>query len=602
MTPTSTIFGIARFDLLDVRADHGNHAANDVADGTDAGAAAAEPQAAAASNGAAEAAGERVVDGPDAAPDTDPVAESETDRRTESRRVEAARANGEPAGDGSAGDESAGGEPVGGAPGSIPPVVVPITGRDRFPRGRRARKPILIAVAAVIALLATTGGTLAAMAKTVTISVDGATQQVTTLSGTVDGALSAADVTVGKHDTLAPAGGADISDGSQIVVQRGRPFTVTIDGARRTIWTTATTVEEALAQLGQRASDFQLSANRSREIPLGGLTVTASTLHTVTLSTEPAPATAQATMILATADGAASGAPEELTTAAKTVGDLLAQQGIAVSADDRVSPNLDTPLSDGLAITITVLPTLNVGVGGSDPFTVISDAQTVGGMLARQDITLGKNDKVSPSTSTPLSDGMAVTVTRVSYTSSSRIVPIPQPADQKVNDSSLAKGTTQITQDGHPGKARVSYRTKIVNGKAGTPVETGRTTVTKAVPTVIHVGTYVAPPPPPPPAPSSSSGSSGSSAPQPSTSGGPGLAVWDEIAQCESTGNWHINTGNGYYGGLQFDIPTWLSNGGGQYAPRADLATKAQQIAVANTVYAHRGLTPWQCAYILGLV
>ena len=77
---------------------------------------------------------------------------------------------------------------------------------------------------------------------------------------------------------------------------------------------------------------------------------------------------------------------------------------------------------------------------------------------------------------------------------------------------------------------------------------------------------------------------------------------WDRIAGCESGGNWHINTGNGYYGGLQFDYSTWLSNGGGQYASRADLATRAQQIAVANVVYSHRGLSPWSCAYILGMI
>ena len=57
---------------------------------------------------------------------------------------------------------------------------------------------------------------------------------------------------------------------------------------------------------------------------------------------------------------------------------------------------------------------------------------------------------------------------------------------------------------------------------------------------------------------------------------------WDGIANCESTNNWSINTGNGYYGGLQFDIGTWLSAGGGAYAPRADLATREQQIAVAE--------------------
>ena len=61
-------------------------------------------------------------------------------------------------------------------------------------------------------------------------------------------------------------------------------------------------------------------------------------------------------------------------------------------------------------------------------------------------------------------------------------------------------------------------------------------------------------------------------------------AVWEKIAQCESSGNWQANTGNGYYGGLQFNQPTWLSNGGGQYAPRADLATKSEQIAIADRV------------------
>lgn len=71
------------------------------------------------------------------------------------------------------------------------------------------------------------------------------------------------------------------------------------------------------------------------------------------------------------------------------------------------------------------------------------------------------------------------------------------------------------------------------------------------------------------------------------------VATWDKVAQCESSGNWSINTGNGFYGGLQFDIGTWDSNGGGAYAPRADLATREQQIAVANKVADARGSSPW---------
>jgi len=68
---------------------------------------------------------------------------------------------------------------------------------------------------------------------------------------------------------------------------------------------------------------------------------------------------------------------------------------------------------------------------------------------------------------------------------------------------------------------------------------------------------------------------------------------WDAIAKCESGGNWHINTGNGYYGGLQFNQSTWASNGGKTYAARADLASRSQQIAVAEHLYARRGLSPW---------
>jgi nucleoid-associated protein YgaU len=68
---------------------------------------------------------------------------------------------------------------------------------------------------------------------------------------------------------------------------------------------------------------------------------------------------------------------------------------------------------------------------------------------------------------------------------------------------------------------------------------------------------------------------------------------WDAVAQCESSGNWAINTGNGYYGGLQFSQSTWAAFGGTEYAPRADLATKAQQIAVAERTLDAQGPGAW---------
>jgi nucleoid-associated protein YgaU len=68
---------------------------------------------------------------------------------------------------------------------------------------------------------------------------------------------------------------------------------------------------------------------------------------------------------------------------------------------------------------------------------------------------------------------------------------------------------------------------------------------------------------------------------------------WDGVAKCESGGNWSINTGNGYYGGLQFNQSTWNAYGGSSYAPRADLASKAAQIAVAERTLASQGVGAW---------
>lgn len=86
--------------------------------------------------------------------------------------------------------------------------------------------------------------------------------------------------------------------------------------------------------------------------------------------------------------------------------------------------------------------------------------------------------------------------------------------------------------------------------------------------------------------------------------GGGGLALsaqaaaatdgeWDSVAHCESGNNWSINTGNGFQGGLQFSPGTWRSHGGGEYAPAANMASREQQIAVAERVLASQGRGAW---------
>ncbi|MFE9427159.1 transglycosylase family protein [Kitasatospora sp. NPDC006697] len=79
-------------------------------------------------------------------------------------------------------------------------------------------------------------------------------------------------------------------------------------------------------------------------------------------------------------------------------------------------------------------------------------------------------------------------------------------------------------------------------------------------------------------------------------------STWDKVAQCESTGNWSINTGNGFYGGLQFTPSTWAAYGGTAYASSADQATKDQQIAIAEKVLADQGPGAWPvCSVQAGL-
>jgi Transglycosylase-like domain len=98
----------------------------------------------------------------------------------------------------------------------------------------------------------------------------------------------------------------------------------------------------------------------------------------------------------------------------------------------------------------------------------------------------------------------------------------------------------------------------------------------------------------PAPAPAPSQGTRAPApAPAPAPPPASGANDWDAVAECESGGNWSINTGNGYYGGLQFSASTWSGYGGNQYAPRADLATREQQIAVAEKVLAGQGRGAW---------
>lgn len=124
-----------------------------------------------------------------------------------------------------------------------------------------------------------------------------------------------------------------------------------------------------------------------------------------------------------------------------------------------------------------------------------------------------------------------------------------------------------------------------------------RTPLTLALATALltvlaPVAAHAAPPPP----------ASGPSARHAPSSCSDDQWPWGCVAKCESGGRWHLNTGNGHYGGLQFSQSTWKAFGGLKYAPRADLATRKQQIAVAREVIAVQGWQAWPvCAKRYGL-
>ncbi|HTH05652.1 MAG TPA: transglycosylase family protein, partial [Ilumatobacteraceae bacterium] len=117
----------------------------------------------------------------------------------------------------------------------------------------------------------------------------------------------------------------------------------------------------------------------------------------------------------------------------------------------------------------------------------------------------------------------------------------------------------------------VTVRTTVVDGKVVSTKKVSSTVTKAPVARIVLVGTKARPAAAPRTTSTRSTGSTGGSG------SGAGInlaraAMWDQIAQCESGGNWHINTGNGYYGGLQFLTSTWLAYGGGGFASRADLA------------------------------
>ena len=364
-----------------------------------------------------------------------------------------------------------------------------------------ASRPLLIAVAAVV-VLAVAGSTwgYSALSKSVTLTLDGESEQVTVFGGTVGDVLADQGVEVSDRDEVAPSVEDEIDDGTRISVRFARPFEVNVDGKSRTHWVTATTVSQALDQIGERYRGADLSASRGGAIDRDGMTldvVTAKKL-VVELGGEK---------------------PVKRTLTALTVRDALQDLGVEADRNDRIKPAADHVLRDGDRLVFT-----DIRVERKRVADEVVDHGTV-----------------------------------------------------EEKDPAMYEGETSVARVGRPGVRDVTYRIVYENGRVATKKVVKQRLKRRPVDEVVKVGTK---------------------APVANFAGG--NTVWDRLAQCESGGNWAINTGNGYYGGLQFSLGTWRAYGGTGLPSNASRAT---QIAIATKLRnASGGYGAWPgCAARLGL-
>jgi uncharacterized protein YabE (DUF348 family) len=195
------------------------------------------------------------------------------------------------------------------------------------------RRSLQVSLFAVV-LLGLIGGTLAFFVaqKSVTLTVDGQVRTVGTYAATVGEVLDDEGLEPAAHDVLLPAADQAIGDGDTVILNRARPLGLTVDGVSRQVYVTALSVDEALAQLGYRADDLVLSASRSERLPLDGMELTITTPKEIVLVSD--------------------GQQRVVTTTAATAGDLLAEQGIALSETDRTSLYLNQGLLNRMRLQV----------------------------------------------------------------------------------------------------------------------------------------------------------------------------------------------------------------------------------------------------------
>jgi uncharacterized protein YabE (DUF348 family) len=275
---------------------------------------------------------------------------------------------------------------------------------------------------------------------------------------------------------------------------------------------------------------------------------------------------------------------------ATSVTSALGQIGLRLGGSD-LSVSRSAGISrSGLSLRVVTPKRVALAVAGKKPVRRSVTALTVRQALAERGVGVDANDRVRPRPSTRLSTRHAtrITVTKVRVVQRKRLDrPVPY-STHTVADSSMYEGHREVARAGRNGSRDLTFTLRFVNGELVKRRLTHVSGYVAPVSALVKVGTKQKPAPAPTPAPSTPVYSSGSS-------------VWDSLARCESGGNWATNTGNGYYGGLQFSLGTWQAYGGSGLPSSASRET---QIAIATKIRdASGGYGAWPaCAASLGLL
>ncbi|MBS4751789.1 transglycosylase family protein [Nocardioides sp. zg-ZUI104] len=267
---------------------------------------------------------------------------------------------------------------------------------------------------------------------------------------------------------------------------------------------------------------------------------------------------------------------------ATDVDSALDQLGV-VEAGARLSTSRSAEISRrGTEIEVVTPKKIRFALADAKPVTREVAALTVAEALDEVGVDVDRHDRVKPKLDTEVEDGDRITYTDIEVDRRKVKGEKFSVPTKRVDDDSLLKGETEVERAGAPGLRDATYRVVSRNGDVVRRTLVKSDVTKRPVAKVVRVGTKE-----PAPAPAA-----------PVARGGSG--VWDRLAQCESGGNWSINTGNGYYGGLQFNLGTWRAYGGKGYPHQASRET---QIAIATKLRdASGGYGPWPgCASKLGL-